>query len=453
MSGVDPGMTRRLTGMTGFYAVLGGQLISTVGSGMTRFGLGIWVLAETGNAAAYTTLLFFAVFPIGLGSLFGGPFIDRWNRRTLMIVGDVVAAAATLAIAVLYFLGGLELWHLYVSVFVNGIANALILPAWQSSTPLMVPRNKLDRASGLNQTIRAVEAILAPGLAGFIVGAFGLGVVFVVDFVTFGISTVTLLATRIPQPGASQGATARVGYWRSLGDGFRYVRERPAFVYLLSLYTVSLFLMPGLAYSLVTPLVLGFSSEEVLGLVMAAYGVGSLMGGALMAALSGRFRRMHAILTALSVAGVAAMVISLRENPWLIGAGLFITGISFVFVSASNRVIWQIKADPQVQGRVFSLQAALGVGAQSLGILIAGPLAEGLFEPLMSGQGALVGSVGELIGSGPGRGIAVMFLILGMLQLLIAVVSSTVSRVRLLEDSLPDAVDAEAVSAGRRRRP
>jgi MFS family permease len=433
-----------LTGIKGFYAILAGQLVSTIGSGMTRFGLGVWVLAETGDATAYTTMLFFAVFPIGLGSLFAGPLIDRWNRRRIMIIGNIVASLSTLIIAILFFLDDLALWQLYAVLFVNGIANAFILPTLQSSTPLLVPKDQLNRASGLNQLIRALEAILAPGLAGFIVASLGLGAVFIIDFVTFSISILALMMTKIPQPKRVAEHTTKISYWKDFASGFRYIRQRPAFMYLLGLFTITMFLLPGLGYSLAAPLVLSFETEKVLGMIMAAYGVGSLVGGLLMAAWRGKSRRMHGILAGMTTAGVATTLIGLNENAWLIGVSFFMTGIGFVFIVGLNRVIWQIKAAPDMQGRIFSLQAAIGVGAQSLGILLSGVLATHLFEPLMSADGVLASSVGMVIGTGTGRGIALMFTLFGLTQLLIVLVSSLIPKVRLLEDELPDAALAEA---------
>ncbi|MDJ0752774.1 MAG: MFS transporter [Ardenticatenaceae bacterium] len=440
---------RQITGTRGFYTILAGQLVSTIGSGMTRFGLGVWVLAETGDTAAFTTLLFFAVFPIGLGSLFAGPLIDRWNRRTVMIVGNVVASLSTVIIAIFFFTDTLMLWHLYVALFINGIANAFILPTLQSITPLLVPRESLNRASGLNQLVRAMESIVAPGLAGFLVALFGLGAVFIVDFVTFGASIIALVLTAVPQPQPKAEPLSTASFWQDFAFGFQYIRQRPGLVYLLSLFSLTLFLLPGVGYSLVTPLVLSFTTEEVLGLILSSYGVGSIVGGMLMALWSSRFRRMHGILAAMATAGLAAILISLDENPWLIGAGFFLTGISFVFIVGLNRVIWQLKTAPEVQGRIFALQAAIGVGGQSLGILIAGQLASRVFEPLLTGDGALVNSVGALIGSGPGRGMAFIFLLIGLLQLVVVLVSSLMPSLRLLEDKMPDvAFEEMTVPAG-----
>ena len=159
---------RRLRGMRAFYALLGGQLISLIGSGMTRFGLSVWVLSETGDTTAYTTMIFFAVFPAGLGALFAGHFIDRWDRRKLFIGANLIASLGILAMATVFYMDSLMPWHLYLALAINGIATAFISPAIQSTTRLLVPKDKLNRASGLSQLLRPMETILAPSLAGFI---------------------------------------------------------------------------------------------------------------------------------------------------------------------------------------------------------------------------------------------------------------------------------------------
>lgn len=427
-----------LTGMRAFYALLVGQFVSAIGSAMTRFGLSVWVFAETGSTAAYTTLMFFAVFPVGLGALIAGPLVDRWDRRRVMVVSDTVAGLSTLLVAALYFTDALALWQLYALLAVNGVASAFSRPALDASIPLLVPKEQLSRAAGLSQLAWALEMILASTAAGLIIGAAGLGAIFLIDFVTFGVNIALLLLLAIPRPAAA-AARAAGGFWGELAEGLRYVRARPGMLYLLGLFALTMFLLPGFAYSLLTPLVLTFADEATLGLILSGFGVGSLVGGALMAVRGDGGRRMHGILAAMTLAGLAAILISLRPSVWLIGVGSALTGVSFVFIIGLSRAIWQSKAAPGVLGRVFSLQLAIGVGAQSLGVLLAGPLADTVFEPLLRDGGALAGSVGALIGTGPGRGMALMFLAVGLIQLAIVLSSALAPRVRLLEDELPDA--------------
>lgn len=428
----------RLQGMQAFFALLGGQLISVVGSGMTRFGLSIWILAETGDTTAYTTMIFFAVFPAGLGALFTGPFIDRWDRRKLFIGANLVASLAILVMAILFFTNSVTLWHLYLAMTVNGIASAFISPAMQSSARLLVPKEKLNRASGLSQLLRPMETILAPSLAGLIVSAFGLEVVFIIDVITFIINIIILWMLIIPRPPQTAVQSGRAGFWAELSAGFRYIKERPAFILLMSLFTITLFLLPGMGYSLITPLVLSFETEKVLGLILSFFGIGSIIGGVFLASWPANRRRMNGILSALAVAGAAAALMGIWENPWTIGLGVFLTGLSFVFVTGLNQVIWQVKSAPEMQGRLFALMGTLAVIGQSLGILVAGPLAGRVFQPLLESGGRLAGSIGTLIGTGAGRGMGFMFILIGLTVFGVVLVSWLNPSIRLLEDRLAD---------------
>ncbi|MEM7802621.1 MAG: MFS transporter, partial [Chloroflexota bacterium] len=189
-----------LTKEKAFYTIMVGQLVSTIGSSMTRFGLGIWVLNETGDTGAFTLLLFFAVLPVGIGSLFAGPLVDRWNRRTTLIIGNITASLSTLVIMLLFFADQLAFWHLLVAVTVNGVANAFVLPSLEASVPLLVSKDQLGRAAGLTQMIQALEVILGPALAGLLIGSLGLGAIFITDFVTFGAVLIALFLVFIPQP-------------------------------------------------------------------------------------------------------------------------------------------------------------------------------------------------------------------------------------------------------------
>ncbi|MEM9189915.1 MAG: MFS transporter [Myxococcota bacterium] len=431
----------RFGGGRAFAVILAGQGLSTIGSGMTRFGLGIWVFATTQDAAAFSTLLFFAVLPLGVASLLAGPLIDRLNRKRVMIVANIVASASTLAVALLYFADGLALWHLYVLLSVNGVANAFILPALESSTPLMVSKEQLGRAAGVTQMIQGLEAIVAPAMAGVLVGTVGLGAIFIADFVTFGASILALLASVVPQPSDEK---ERTGFWQEFMFGVRYVRDRPAFLYLMAFVSWVMFVLPGIGYALVTPLVLTFSTEEAAGLVVAGFGVGSIFGGIALAAWGGPKRRMHGMLVAMAISGVATTVVGLRENAWLMAAAFVVVGASFIFMVGLNRVVWQTKAAPEVLGRIFALRVALGVGAQSLGILIAGTLAESVFEPMLVEGGSLADSVGAWIGVGDGRGMAFMYVLIGLILIITTLVSAAFPALRLFEDRIPDHVPDDA---------
>ena len=158
-----------------------------------------------------------------------------------------------------------------------------------------------------------------------------MGAIFIVDFVTFSASILALGLVFIPQP-QRKVAEATSNLWQEFLFGIRYIRERPAFIYLMGLVTLTMFLLPGLGYAVVTPLILTFADEQALGLVVSGFGVGSLIGGILLTVWGGPKRRVDGILLGMFVAGLSAMFISLRESALLIGVSFIATGISFVFM-------------------------------------------------------------------------------------------------------------------------
>lgn len=412
-------------------------MVSTLGSGIIRFGLGLWVLDQTGDVAAYTTMLFAAVLPLGIASPVVGPLIDRWNRRGTMIVANAGASAPTLILALLYFADGLDPSHLYVALVANGVASAFILPALEASTPMLMPKDQLGRAAGVTQMLQSFEIILAPILAVPLYLGFGLGSMFFVDFATFGVAILVLALSVIPQPvRVLEGAGASL--WSEFRFGITYLRDRPPFLYLMFFVTAAMLMMPGIGYALATPLALSFSDEAGAATLMTAFGVGSLVSGTFLATWGGPKRRMNGIIGALILAGTGAIVTGLSESLPVTAAGVFVIGFSFVFAMGLNRVIWQVKAAPEVLGRLFSLRVMLGFCALSLGIAIAGPLAEGVFEPLMESGGALAGSVGPVIGVGDGRGMGLMYIISGLALIALAAGSLLVRPIWRLEDALPD---------------
>ena len=434
------------SGARAFYAITFGQFVSLVGSGMTRFGLGIWVLRETGDTTSYTALLFFAILPVGLGSLFTGTLVDIWNRRVVMLVGNTVASLSTLVAALLFFTDALEIWHLYLVLTVNGIANAFVIPSMEASVPLLIKRENLGRASGLTQMVTSLEVIIAPAIAGVLVVSAGLGFIFIVDFTTFGASVFVLALSAIPQP-ASDPERERSNLLGEFVFGLRYIAERPPFVCLMIFFSITMFLMPGIGYALSIPLALVFGDERAAGLVQSSFGAGALVSGLLLTAWGGPKRRMNGILVSAALAGVASVLIGLRESIVLMAIGVFFIGVTFMFMFGLNRVIWQVKAAPDVLGRIFSLRVALGMGMMSLGVLSGGPLAQHVFEPLMADGGALAGSVGSLIGVGEGRGMALIYIITGLTLIALVVVSTLTRSLRLLEDIVPDYAPAEQETA------
>src|SRR5512146_1380484 len=154
-----------LDGTRVFAVVWFGQMISFIGSGLTSFALGVWVFQKTGAITQYALIsLFFVLRGVLLGPL-AGTLVDRWDRRRAMLISDLGAGLSTLSIAVVYLLGGLQVWYVYLAVFLSGAFGSLRMPSIQAAMTQMIPRKNLGRASGMMEIVQIGEFLIAPAIS------------------------------------------------------------------------------------------------------------------------------------------------------------------------------------------------------------------------------------------------------------------------------------------------
>jgi DHA3 family macrolide efflux protein-like MFS transporter len=191
---------------------------------------------------------------------------------------------------------------------------------------------------------------------------------------------------------------------------------------------------------LIEPMILGFTSADVLGIIISVAGGGMLVGSLVMGAWGGPKRRIGGVLYFELLSGLCFLLIGLRPSAWPIAIGAFGAHLTIAIVYGSNQAIWQSKVPPDVQGRVFATQQMIARSSTPLAYLVAGPLADKLFEPLLAVDGPLAGSIGGIIGIGPGRGVGLLFIVMGILKIAVTLGGYLYPRIRLVEDELPDAI-------------
>ncbi len=420
-----------------------GQLLSLTGSGLTTFVLGLWVYIDTKSVTKFALISFFGTLPSLVLLPFAGALVDRWNRRSAMIVSDLGAALAVLFIAVLLWAGRLEIWHIYIAVAFSSAFGALRWPAFSAAIPLLVPPRHLGRANGMVQAAEAAGAIVPPLLGGFLLVTVPLYFIILIDFSTFLFSLSLLFLVRFPKPTAGrEEASGKGSLLREAAYGWKYISTRPGLLSLLIFFSFLNLILFGIGQRLLTPLLLSFSSPKGVGIALTLGSAGVLIGSAIMTVWGGPKRRVKTILELSLLQGVFAVVIGLQPNLMLVTAALFLLTLPAPIIAASNQSIWQSKVALHVQGRVFAVRRMLGWSSFPLAYLLVGPLADRTFEPLMAPGGSLTGSFGWLVGVGTGRGIALLFVLIGLLTVLAAIVGYMFPRLRLLEQELPNAVSA-----------
>jgi DHA3 family macrolide efflux protein-like MFS transporter len=417
-----------------------GQVVSLVGSGLTSFALGVWVFEQTGSATQFALIGLSAVLPRVLLSPLAGAVVDRWNRRWVMIASDVGAGLSTLVVVLLLLTARLEIWHIYLMASVNAAFGTVQWPAFAATTSLLVSKKNLGRANGMVQFGQAASEILAPALAGVLVGAIRLEGVIVIDVVTFLFAVTTLLLVRFPQPKVEGSKVPQKVSLRSdLSLGWRYISARPGLMGLLTFFAVVNFLW-GMVGALITPMILSWTSSDALGAIISIAGIGMLTGSLIMSAWGGPRRRINGVLSFEMLSGFCFLLMGLRPSFWLVAAGAFGAHVTIAIVFGSNQAIWQSRVEPQVQGRVFATQQMVARSAAPLAYLLAGPLADRVFNPLLTMDGPLAGSLGQVLGTGPGRGIGLLFILMGAVKVAITLLARSDSHIRYVEDELPETV-------------
>jgi DHA3 family macrolide efflux protein-like MFS transporter len=423
-----------------FYTIYGGQFVSLMGSGLTAFALSIWVLQHTHSVTQYTLTIVLAGLPGLVLAPFAGALVDRWDRRWVMFWCNLGPALTVAVYAWLLWHGQLQVWHIYVGVTFNSIFNTFQWPAYIAAITMLVERKDFGRINGVLETGQAIVTIAAPAIAGFLVFAIGISRILVIDFVTFLVAAAVLLLVTIPRPERSaEGEGARGSLWHEAAFGWRFIRERPGLMRLL-LYFAVFNLVASMGGVALLPMVLGFSNEATVGTIMSLVGVGMLLGGLLMSTTGGPKRKIYGVLGGWAAMGMCYLVVGARPNLWLVGAGVLLWYTTIPLINASSQAIWQSKTPGDVQGRVFAVRRMIAQFTVPIGDFSAGPLADRLFNPAMAAGGILAGTAGRVIGVGPGRGIAMMMVVLGLLPALVALAGFLDPHVRNLETELPDAV-------------
>jgi len=442
-------MKNRPVGMLAFTTIWIGQVVSLLGTAMSQFALTLWTYEVTGRATPLAMLGFFFVTPMVLLGPFIGVLVDRGNRKLMMMVSDLAAGLTTLIVLVLYATGSLQIWHLYLTVTITGIFQGFQWPAYSAAISLMLPKEQYGRANGMMSMAGNGSAVFAPILAGALIGPLGLGGILLVDLVSAVVAVGALFFIHVPQPGRTEAGREGEGhFFKEAAYGFRYILARPSLLGLQTVFLVGNF-FSGLSFAVQAPMILGRTGNDelILGTVQSAGAIGGVVGALAMSVWGGPKRRVHGVLLGwFSIGLLGQTLLGLGQAlPVWIGA-MFLGTFFGPIVNGSNQAIWQAKVAPDVQGRVFMARQFIAWLVLPLSQLLAGPLADRVLEPAMAQGGSLAPVFGPFVGTGAGAGIALTFVVTGLLAALAGLGGYFFPAVRNAEEILRDhdVVAAEA---------
>lgn len=354
---------------------LAAQTVSLFGSSLVQYAI-IWHITIATSSGVMLTLATLCGFvPQMLISLWAGAWIDRYNRRTLIMLSDGIIALVTLGIAVLFMKGFQNINWLFFALAVRSAGTGVQIPAVNAFLPQIIPQKYLMKINGINTTLNSLTLFLSPAASAAILSVMPITAVFFIDVVTamIGIGIMFAVGYRPYQKLVSKNKNI----WREIKAGVKYLQRNQMLMQQMIFMAVVLILVSPIAF--LTPLLINRSFGPELWRLMGGemiFSLGAAAGGALIAVWGGFPSRVRTILAATAAYGILMILVGV--TPWFWGYLLFnfMLGVTMPGFNAPMNVLFQEQADAGMQGRVFSLMQIVITASLPLGTVFFGPLAD-----------------------------------------------------------------------------
>ncbi|MEU9836511.1 amino acid adenylation domain-containing protein [Streptosporangium sp. NPDC048047] len=440
----DAGVTPRSPrpSMRRFLLVAVGQLVSITGSALTEFAIPIWIYLTTGSLTKFALFAVLGLVPGMLVAPLAGAIVDRYDRRKVMLAGDIAAGGTQLILGVLAWTGTLAPEHIYPLLVCLSVALTFQRFAYGSAIPQLVPKRFLGHANGVVQMATGTAQLVVPLIATGLMATIGLGGILVIDVVSYAIATGVLLFVRFP---AGMPWRRRESVMAEMMNGVRHSWGNPGFRGMLLFFAaLNVFLSP--LFLMISPLVLSFAGLDDVGRVSFFGGLGVFLGGFAMTAWGGpRRRRLRGVLLATLALSVFCVLTGLQASLPLIAAGAFGMSICLTLLNGVYATIIQVKVPQRFHGRVIALNTLVAWSTLPIGFGLVAPYGGQVFEPLLAPGGPLADTVGALIGTGAGRGIGFMYTCFGLAIAAVALIAMRVPVLARFDTDVPDALPDDLV--------
>ncbi len=361
-----------------FITIWSGQAVSILTSSVLQMAIVWYITQRTGSAALLSLATLIGFLPQALLGMFIGVYIDRYNRKTVMIVSDLVIALAGMILVVVGIFGELPIWLIYVVLLLRSIGAAFHTPALQAVTPSIVPRDQLTQYAGFAQGFKSLSMVISPALAALLFSIWDLNVIILLDVVGALFATAVLVLVKIPGTKVER-TSDQPRMLQEVKEGFQVLRREPGLLELLVISCLYAFIyFPiGTLYPLITMTWFGGGVGES-GFVEVVFSVGMLAGSFLLGTIGGKIKKIKAILLSIGIYGACVLIIGiLPATGFLIFVGLsLVMGVVNPFFHGVQTAIYQTRIEEQYLGRVLSLTSSIGLIAMPLGLILSGTFAD-----------------------------------------------------------------------------
>lgn len=393
-----------------FFTIWTGQAVSLITSAILQMAIILYLTETTGSALILSLASLVGFLPYAVLGPFIGVLVDRYNRKHIMILSDLVIALAAAILALAALSGELPVWLVMVILFVRSVGTAFHTPSLSAVTPLLVPQDMLAKCAGYSQAIQSVSLLLSPALAAFLYMAWNLTAVIALDVAGAVIASLTVAWVKIPGLTKPQQSEP-LHFFKEMKEGFLALRSNKGLFALL--WIGFLFTFIYMPINALFPLM---SMEHFEGtafhvsVVEIAFALGMLAGGLALGALGALKNRYLMIAASIALIGLGLAVSGLLPPSGflLFAASCLVMGFAAPFYAGVQTALVQEKIQPQYLGRVFSLLGSVQGLAMPLGLILSGMFADGI-------------------------GVSRWFLVSGMLLLSVAMLALLLPAMRKLE--------------------
>jgi MFS family permease len=416
---------------TKFLLIWVGQFISIIGTGLTIFALGVYVYQQTNTTTSYVFVLFCVFLPPFLLKPYGGVLADRYDRKLMMILGDLGATIGLLFIFYFMWKGNIQLWQIYLGISVSSIFSAFQEPSYKALVTDLLPEEKYAKASGLMQLATSAQYLISPFLAGILITLIDIEYIFLIDTSTLIISSSIVVLIRKALGGIKE-TKAQQNFITEFKEGVKEFYKNKGVVNLVLTITAVLFFV-GLLQALLVPMLLNLTKIEIVGIAQSVSASGMIIGSLFIGLFGSKSQYVRMLSISLFIAGIFFANLGMSTSIVFITVAGFLFFATLPFINTSIEILIRKNIDNAKQGRVWSIVSMVTYLGSIVAFALAGFLADKFFIPLLEENGLLIDSIGKLIGVGNGRGIALMFIVSGIMISVIAILIHRNKKIKRLE--------------------
>ncbi len=401
------------------YLLWFGQTVSWTGSAMSFFAVGVWIYETTGKASALSTILFIVAIVGVVTGPFGGVLADRFQRKKLIIIFDLIIAVLMCVIGYLALNDLLTLTLLIPFALAFGIFEIAHWTTWSAFLGDVVKKQDVTKVSALFESAEAISVLIGPIGGAFIYSFFGLPGVILVDLITcfFGIATITFFKSKKVE---IKGKLSFRNVYFDLIEAYNWLKKQRGLLSLVSIFSIGNFLW-GFTSVLIPPMILSFTDARGLGIVESSVGLAFLFGSIISLRLADNLHGNLKVAIYMGLLGGISLILgSIRPSIILLCIHGIIAGVSGTVQYTVSSGAWLSITTEDIRGRALALRGTIAQMLRPLGVLIAGPLGDYLEFSFYPDN---IDILSPLVGTGPGRGYAFLFFLVGVFYVVLWIVN------------------------------